>query len=68
MHLIFCLRHAAHALTLRDIPGSLLSAPLLTAVAVLSVLVGAGRGATGLSSNEDRGFFGDVACIEEWCE
>lgn len=66
MHLIFCLRHAAQALTLRDMPGSLLSAPLLIVLVVLSVLLGTGRGATGFSSKDGRTFFGEGAWIEEW--
>lgn len=70
MHLIFCFRHAAQALTLREIPGSLESAPLL-ALALLSCLAGAGRGWGLMSSNEARAFFGDEVWMEwweDWCE
>jgi len=70
IHLIFCLRHAAQALTLRDMPGNLESAALL-AVVVLNCLVGAGRdcgcGCGLISSNDGRAFFGDEV-LREWCE
>ena len=66
IHLIFCLRHAAQALTLRDMPGSLESAPLLFALEVLCVLAGAGLAAAGFISSKDvRGFFGECEWIED---
>ena len=70
IHLIFCLRHAAQALTLRDMPGSLESAALLAVgVVVLNCLVGTGRccGCGLISSNDGRAFLGDEAWME-WCE
>lgn len=59
IHLIFCLRHAAHALTFLEIPGSLLvstAAPL----AVLCVRFGGGCFAIDGRSSLGRNFFGEV--------
>lgn len=68
IHLIFCFRHAAQALTLREIPGSfdVSGVSLLVLLfAVLNVLTGGGRGAALLvmvdlwSSSELRDFLGE---------
>lgn len=64
IHLIFCFRQAAQALTLREIPGSFGVSGvswLILALAVLWVLIGAGRETFGgfWSSSEPRDFLGE---------
>ena len=62
----FCLRHAAHALTFLEIPGSLLSAAAPSAEFDRCGLGGALAITGGSPSTDVRCFFvGDVACAGE---